>query len=53
MLGLVFKVMYLNYEKIYLNMAEGLAWSILLMMIILVFDTMVSYLMKKLSRKLE
>lgn len=67
-LGLAFKVMVmaevmaqsrlgigqaLNYEKTYLNMAGGLAWSILLMMIVLVFDAMVSYLMKKLLRGLE
>lgn len=67
-LGLAFKVMVmaevmaqsrlgigqaLNYEKTYLNMAGVLAWSILLMMIVLVFDAMVSYLMKKLLRGLE
>ncbi len=61
-LGLAFKVMAqsrlgigqaLNYEKTYLNMAGVLAWSILLMMIVLVFDAMVSYLMKKLLRGLE
>lgn len=67
-LGLAFKVMVmaevmaqsrlgigqaLNYEKTYLNMEGVLAWSILLMMIVLVFDAMVSYLMKKLLRGLE
>lgn len=67
-LGLCFKVMVmaevmaqsrlgigqaLNYEKTYLNMAGVFAWTILLILIVLVFDGTVSIFMKRLLRELE
>lgn len=67
-LGLAFKVMVmaevmaqsrigigqaLNYEKTYLNMAGVFAWSILLVLIVLLFDWIVSIMMRGLLKKLD
>lgn len=67
-LGLAFKVMVmaevmaqsrigigqaLNYEKTYLNMAGVFGWTIILILIVMIFDFLISMIMKFLLRKLE
>lgn len=67
-LGLAFKVMVmaevmaqsrigigqaLNYEKTYLNMAGVFGWTIILVLIVIVFDFFISMVMKYLLRRLD
>ena len=43
----------LNYEKTYLNMPAVFAWTIVLILLVMFFEIIIGYLIKKLIRHLD